>query len=516
MGRMSEPISTLALEPHDDAVSVRDRLSFVTGRRVLLVWPAQGRILTRKLDLLLVQRQAARLGLRIALVTSDPDVIEHAAELAISVFPAEQLARRAVWQQPRTKVFIPPRNPDEQAAIAARVAELRGRPLSASERRIRQAGRWLLFVLLLLALAAGFIVGAPRARVSLTPASRQVFESVTIVADPALSDVDVEAARVPATVVQLEATARVTVSASGVETAGASLAQGLVRLRNTSDVPVLIPLGAVVTTSGTYPVRFETLLEALLPAGADAVLDVPVRALSQYAGAQGNVGPGAINRVEADFADVVTVTNPNATYGGAFQEVKIVTAADHERLLALGRQQVLQNARDLLLHQLSGDQFLVPGSERIIRERPEWTLFSAIVGDLADSVSLDLRAEVQAVIVDERQARQVAYAGLAPYVQPGLEIAPGALRFGRGDVLAVDDLGRVTFLMTVRGSVGVAIDPEAVSERIAGRSVADARRLLEAELLLDPAHPPRIEVWPAWFGRLPVLPMRIDVQVHTP
>ena len=45
------------------------------------------------------------------------------------------------------------------------------------------------------------------------------------------------------------------------------------------------------------------------------------------------------------LAGQIAATNPNATFGGALQERSVVTADDHQRLLVLGRQQVLQRAR---------------------------------------------------------------------------------------------------------------------------------------------------------------------------
>ena len=303
---------------------------------------------------------------------------------------------------------------------------------------------------------------------------------------------------------------------SGQETAGKSRAQGLVTFTNSDDQPVLIPLGTIVATSDAYPVRFETLVETILPAGDTASVQVPIQALEEHAGAVGNVNPDIINRVEADFADMVTVTNPNATYGGAVQEVRIVTAEDHERLLILGRQQLLQNARDELLHYLSGDQFLVPGSVVITAERPEWTIFSAFVGDEAESVSLSLRADVQAVVVDEAQAQQVAFSALAPYIEPGMEIAPDALTFARGDILDIDPAGRVTFLMIVKGNIAVSVDAMRVRDRLVGVSVNEARYRLERDIALDLNHPPQITTWPPWYNRMPLLPVRISVKVNRP
>jgi len=498
----------LPLDPSDDAVSVRDRLSFVDGPRVLLVWPDEGRVLRRKLDLLLVLRHAERLGMRLALVTADPTVIAHARELNLSVFADAVAAGHSPWKKPRAASFTPP--PLDPRAMVEQVQ--RRRELAADAGGPRWA-RWAVFAALLIALAAGVVLTAPHATITITPASRQVHDSVTIVADPALTDIDLDAKRMPASVVTLEATSRVTVQSSGRETAGASLAQGLVTFTNEASEPVLIPLGTVVATSSTYPIRFETRIEATLPGGVGASVQTPVRALGQHAGPTGNVAAGAVNRVESDLAGWVNVVNPNATYGGAVEDRRIVTQEDQQRLLVLGRQQVLQHARDLLLHQLSGDQFLVPGSVAILEERPGWTIYSAVVGDAAESVSLDLRARVQAVVVDERQARQLAYAGLAPYLQPGLAIAPDALAFARGAILEIAPDGRVTFLMNVTGTIGVAVDPQRVRDRLAGASVSEAQRRLAAEWVLDPQRPPLIETWPGWYHRLPFLPVRITVKV---
>ena len=513
---MAHKLHVLQLEAHDDAVSTRDRLTFVNAPYALLVWPRDAAILQRKLDLLLIQRQATRLGIRIAIVTRDPVVAEHARDLDISVFPNEKAARTQRWKRPRDKVFFEPRDPYEQAALAEHVIRLRERSAAPAGRRWRQAIRWATFAALLLAILLGFVLVAPSAKVTITPASRQIYETVSITADPNLTDVDIENFRMPAAVVVLQATSRVTIETSGVETAGASLAQGLVTLTNLSDEPLIIPLGTVVATSDTFPIRFETLIETTLPAGEGVEVQVPIQALPEHAGAVGNVNPGAINRIEGDLSDLVSVTNPNATYGGATQQRRTVTAQDHQRLLVLGRQQVLQRARDVLLHQLTGEQFLVPGSVTIIQERPEWTVFNALVGDVAESVSLDLRAEVQAVVVDERQARQVAFAGIAPFIQPGQEVSPDTLNFVRGDIEQIEPDGRVTFIMIVSGNIAESVDRDAVRRRIAGVSVSEAHRRLQRELLLDPDVPPEIVTWPTWYSRMPFLPIRISVNVATP
>src|SRR5258708_14870334 len=97
-------LQIVQLEPYDDVISVRDRLSFVQTERVLLVWPRASNILKRKLDLVLIQREAARRGARLALATHDLDFIEHAAELTISTFDSFIPSHQAKSKLPHTKV----------------------------------------------------------------------------------------------------------------------------------------------------------------------------------------------------------------------------------------------------------------------------------------------------------------------------------------------------------------------------------------------------------------------------
>ncbi|HVO42165.1 MAG TPA: hypothetical protein VMT34_06070, partial [Aggregatilineales bacterium] len=150
-------LQVISLEPYDDVVSVRDRLSFVQADRVLLVWPTAAstrkRILCRKLDLVLIQRESARRHTKLALVTSDPDVIDNAEDLNISVFASVQAAQRGRWRHPLNSVFVdrsgrPEASPDpyELRLVASRLKRL-----TPQQRRVRAIVRQLVVVVLIAA-----------------------------------------------------------------------------------------------------------------------------------------------------------------------------------------------------------------------------------------------------------------------------------------------------------------------------------------------------------------------------
>ena len=59
----------IQLEPHDDVISIRDKMSWAKTGRILLVFPARVRSRFLTLDLRLLQRQAESLGAQLAVVT---------------------------------------------------------------------------------------------------------------------------------------------------------------------------------------------------------------------------------------------------------------------------------------------------------------------------------------------------------------------------------------------------------------------------------------------------------------
>lgn len=517
--RSRRSIQTIHLEAYDDVTSIRDRLQFVTMRRALLVFPKDGKILRKKLDLILIQREAARRQIQLALLCTDPMVAEHANSLNISCFFSLRQARSRRWKRGQTKVFVdrasrPATSLQSPFELMPRVSR-RKLALSKGQRRRRALGQVLIGLVLLVAMLGGFFAIIPSATVTLTPATDAINEPIIIAADPALTEIDPLAEAMPAQVIQvLIPGSTVTIEASGRRDATDALAIGQVTFTNQSSGPVFIPAGTVVSTDTTPPARFSIDIDAPLPAEAGATTDVPITALADSSGSAGNVPAGAITRVEGQLETTVSASNRAATFGGGVREDAVVTQADHDRLLTLGRQAVQQAARNELLLQLpSEDKFLVPDSIRVFEERREWMTYSAQVNDPAQSVSLDMRAMVEAVVVDQLQARQLAFILLSRRLPEGRELDAASLTYRR-EGIGLDEQGRYVFQMFVEGNTPFAIDTDAVAERVSGMSIGDARRTLENELLLDPRHPPEIRVSPIDLGIMPILPVRINVEIN--
>jgi hypothetical protein len=511
-------LQIVQLEPYDDVVSVRDRLSFVQGERVLLVMPRDEAldrpILARRLDLLLIQREAARRGVWLALVTTNPDVFDVANSLNISAFPSVRASQRQRWKRPRNKVFIErsdrPADAPDPRELMLKASRLR--VLSPRQRAIRKAARIGATTALILTVAVFLFLILPGAQVTIYPAQAQINTSLTLSADPDIQNVDVERLRIPAKLESIEISSQASIPTTGSADVPSSFARGDIVFSNLIESELTIPAGTIVSTSGREPARFATTREAVVAAGVGQEVRVPVQATDETSGARGNIEANLIVNIDGDLSDLLAVRNPEAMSGGSVREQSFVTRADYDNLLVLGRERVRQDALVRLSERLGGTQFVVPDSIEITNFGSEEVTYDAFVGDAADTLTITIRASVRALVVDEQSARGAALARLSVQIPPGRRLVLESIEYERGPVSVQG--GQTTFTLSASGNVAAAVDAEGVRQRIAGMDVQSALDTLNNGWLLDPRRAPEIEVWPAILGRLPVLPVRINVSVE--
>lgn len=508
-------IHRIQLEAYDDVISIKDRFQFVKAGRVLLVFPPKHKILQRKLDLVLIQREAIRRNIRLALVTQDLAILEHAEELNISAFYTVEDARTSRWKRPKNKIFVDrAARPEEEVPYYDLMSHAtRLRPgLTPVQYRVWSSLRGVIFGVMILAVMVSLYGMIPSATVTVTPASDQLNVTIPLVADA--NALTLNQLTIPADIRRFTESAIVTIDTSGRRNAENSLAEGVVTFENLTAVAVFIPSGTIVETDEFDPIEFEILADVAVAARQGATADVNIRALENSSGVQGNLGANRIVRVQGTLASSVSVQNYNPTYGGGVRETSFPTEADRERLITLAQQQLKQNARTQILLSLNDDEsFLVDDSINIVEERS--LAYSAEVNEPADTISLTMQGVVEATVIDLTEARLAAFTNLGDYVTSGRELDLSALSF-RLEEDAVEVLldGRVAFLMRVEGSTVVDIDPQQISDRLAGLSTGDAYDILEREYLLDPRYPPEIRTFPNLFGRMPIMPARIHVEIE--
>lgn len=518
---MAQDVELIQLEVNDDVTSISDRLTFLRGRSVLLIWPEKGTTLTRKLDLVLIQRQAKRLAIKLALVTHDPDVIRHAAELGISTFETIGGSARGKWQRGRSRIFTsrdhkPESEPDpeELMPVASRVrVEAVETPAGRIFRLISRVVLLLLLVVLVGVL--GYLL-IPGATVTITPAREVIQIDAAITANPNLETPLVDAATgvIPALRLRVEIEERGTIPTTGRQSLSDTLARGTVVFINKTNEPVDVPADLVVGTSAGDPIYFRTLQSATVAGGLGLQAEVEIEALPDFPGEVGNVDANMINTIIDALADRLEVRNISPTTGGSSSGVNAVRQEDRDLLLNTLRQQLQSRAYTEMLTRLEQTQFIIPETIRIAEEREDWMRFDFQVGEVTDTLTLTMRAIVEATAIDEQLAHQVAFTRLAAQVPRGREIR--AVDYQRGGGVVLNPDGSISFPLTAQAEIVAQVNAPLIRERLAGRTLEDARSYLNTEVDLDDNSPPQIAVSPEGFPQMPLLALRISVEVVEP
>jgi hypothetical protein len=512
---MSQRPEYIQLEANDDIAHLRDRMSFIRGRRVLIVWPEKGTALNRKLDVVLIQREAKRRSIQLAFVTHDKLVMEHAADLGISTFETIGAAEGRRWRRPRAKIFTrrdhqpeEQPTPEELIDVASRVRN----PKRAVSRSRYVVERLLILAGLIAVLVGTAYVVLPQATVTITLASEKVITDLQITADPSITDIDVEQGLIPATTLRAEVQTVGTLNTSGTSALGDNPAIGVVTFTNQSLNNVTLPVGTIVATAGAQPIRFATVAEVTVRGGVGQSEDVAVQALTESAGDQSNVGAGAISVLEGDQSTLVSITNDSPTTGGETRQFATVTQDDKDRLISIVSQQLQASAYEEMQASLLDSQIIIIETIRIAEERSDWAVFDGEVGDIAETLSLDMRAVVEATVIDDRFTRQLLFARLSAQKPSGKVLVADTFTFTRGAVTNVAD-AIVTFTASGEVQANATIETAQLTEKIAGKSVEEAQAIIAQSANLAAGVIPSFSISPKGFPQLPLLPIRITIEI---
>ena len=490
----------LYLDPHDDTASTREKLRWVQADRVVLVWPSHGRVLQRRVDLILLKREAARQAAQLGVLSHDPDVRAHARDLDLPLFDDLDTIPPEAWPAAATSPEAFPSRLAPGTALQIRPA----RPTQAARRRwddARRAG-WMLVVILAL-LALSVVVG-PAAVIELTPESRLSLAGMQVVfaAEPPPQEGTVW---IPARRLQVEVQGELRLPTEGTVPADVASAEGFARFSNRDEAEHVLPEGSGVRTMGSDPVRFETTEQAVVPAGIGSAVLVPIRAAE--AGEAGNVAANSIVAVEGPLGLLLTVSNPEPTAGGVTQIQAGVTASDLRRAEDGLERQLLQEANAVLLEQVTDGEALAPGSVAVARivdsdHRPQ-------VGEPSESVLATLALSVEGMAYDHDRLVEEGMAALQQRAGLQNTIVAASVRVDLIPLESETTADARFYHATISGESYLAPDAASLVAQAAGMPVEQAQVLVANQA--DLRAPPVIRMWPRWWPRLPVLPWRIQL-----
>ena len=489
----------IQLEPHDDHISIRDKMNWSKTPRILLVLPRRRKFDLNLLDLKLLQRHAHSLGAELGLVTKSQKIIRTAKTLGIPVFANNLAAQRETWTP--TQHPLPQKKHRSRKKLRARQAHFHQEESAWRKHPLARQGSFALATLALLALAFAFI---PTARVEIQPKKRVQSISIPVRADLNVSEVFLSGS-IPAYRLRATLPEESSLPASGRVAIPAQVARGSVVFRNLTDNPVRIPAGTVVRSVDDETLRFVTLEDAEVAAEVDAEVEVPVKSL--VFGKRGNLPPNTLQAIEGETGFWLAVTNPEPTGGGSDNYVSAPTAQDREDLRTSLMARFYKDAEKKIRQELQAGDVIFPDSMSEIEILEE--SYDPPAGETGDRLTLKMRASVDVLYAKETDMRQLAESALAASIPAGYAPEPNSLRIvSLGDFESQAE-GITAWQMRVEQELRPKISPSQVAALVQGHRMDAAAKLLEEKYDLET--PPTISVSPSWWQWLPLAPFRIEV-----
>jgi hypothetical protein len=374
-------------------------------------------------------------------------------------------------------------------------------------------------VLALIALAAALLPGA---HLSLSPLSKTQELTIGVQADAKITSFTLSGS-VPVNEATVVVEGRDQATATGNMMIPDQAAQGEVIFSNLTDQPMTIPTDTIVTTLAPASnqsvggkstagekefIRFATTQSGILRAGVNQTVTLPVRAITL--GRKGNLKSGQLQAVEGTLGAQLAVTNPSATRGGSDRSTPLPTDKDRQllrtKLLAALEQTAL---REMLANLADGD-VLIPGTlelSQVLEEK-----FEPSSDSPADQVTLNLRLEHRAQVVMAGDLHALASAALDASLPKGFVPVDGSMEIKNVGQPQASGGRNPTWSLRAQRQIRAQIAAhDAIRVSLGQTPQAAAQGMIKA---LPLAGSPRIALTPAWWPRLPILPMRYSVTIE--
>ncbi len=512
--------------PDASLEAVRRTLGQWRNKRIALELPEGWLELNNVARMRLVQRQAQIQQSEIAIITREPATRSAAKQVGVPVFSRTEQAAGDRWRMDPLLPLIDLRRPDtglpdpppwrreeivaRQTMPTQRQARQRRIQSEAAYRRptpmwMRLAGNILMGMLIVAVLAGFTYFVLPAATITLTPSRLPLQSDLPMTAVVGLEAPDLAEGQLPARLIKAELVEQGAVPATGSSQKATSRASGEVVFTNLSAVPVTIPANTLVSTSSGTPVEFRTVRDATVEGGAGQRVSVAVEAVEP--GITGNVRANTINNVVGALSFRLRVNNPGGTFGGGAELVSVVSQQDRDQLVATLLAAAEAKAYDTLRAQLEPGEWLPPESVQTFVLAQSFDQYS---DEVAQQLSGSIRVLVQGLTVNEQQATGLILDRLQNLVPERGRLVLDSVRAQRRPENEVTS-SSVAFTMTVSADYTTPIDPDELSEVVAGMTPEEAERTIREQWSIEGT--PDIYLDPAWKGVLPSLTSRIQVRV---
>jgi len=329
--------------------------------------------------------------------------------------------------------------------------------------------------------------------------------------------VDTSRGVVPAQVVTIPLTATDTFNATGTKPVDTA-ATGTVTFSNWDNSQGhTVPQGTVVSTDSG--ITFQTTRTITVPI-ATGFGPVPGKATATVAalqsGPSGNVAAGAIAHVSGAIGRALAtpshfraVTNAAPTTGGAHTVVQVIQQADYDGAVASLRT-ALKTQLDAAVEDPANAPAgvtLIPASATVGTTTADQAA-NTLGGKQKDTFALTVSGDGTIDGVDQTQVQQVAAARLAGSVPSGYQLFPSTVQTQVGP--AIVNGTQISFSASATGQIAATLDPAVLLAQVRGKSVGQARTILEALGTVT------IETSPFYVSSIPDDPSRVTITIQPP
>jgi hypothetical protein len=489
----------IQLELDDSVISIIDKLSWAKVQRVLLVCPPSEVFDLRKVDLLRLKRSAYQLGLTIGMVSKIREVRRIAADQEIPVFKSIKDAQRHQWiiNAKDRKTF------QWKPLGEIRLKGLDARPKEADWKN-RFSVRLFFFSLGVLAVLIIAIMFVPSANIHLNLQDKNQTIILNVNARKQFNTVNLMGI-IPSYTISVDVEGDKLVQITNKTSIPEKYATGSVLFTNLTDQRITIPSGTIVSRLEDTEVRFETIQIGEVSPGYGETVRVSIRALFQ--GENGNLDAKLINYLMGDLGANLTVLNPEPTRGGSNRYVRTATEKDRNQLgdeleadLSI---QAIEKAKSLLSY---GD-IVFPGSIKLTKNIEE--VYIPAAGQVGDQLSLHLVLSYTIQYAKYSDFLLLAAPILKAKIPIGYVQKDGLIEVETIDQPETISAENTKFNIRISQKIQKGINQIALTRLVQGVSVNNAYVRLE-EIFGGEANP-LIEIQPAWWPQLPLVPLRISI-----
>ncbi|MDQ2914177.1 MAG: baseplate J/gp47 family protein [Chloroflexota bacterium] len=291
-------------------------------------------------------------------------------------------------------------------------------------------------------------------------------------------------------------------------------ATGVEQFKNMTTNDIRIPIGTVVTTTDSPPIRFATTEEkvlprsTILPAFTIGTVSVNIQAIEK--GPTGNLPADKITRTaSSDFV----VTNVTPTTGGKSEQIPVVAPADYDRAVTQSDDAVRQKAEQRTQEWKAGAVASTNVYGVVWKRTGVVTPASEVVGkELTKerpTFEITVTASATAYAVTKDEPSTTAIAKLRQEVSAGMDLEEKSAAVTQVIGASVQDDG-VHWRVRVQGKQIPQPKTSQMTAVLAGREYEAVGPLAEQLGFRLRSITP----WPEWWPRLPVLDSRITIVVE--